>query len=115
MADGLIVICYDKFDDVKYIHSFNSCQFSNDQIIEMLNMSKHWVKEIYSKIITLKNNNDVFIKGGDINSKYSEIKNQQIDLDIDMESNRRNQHMIIEKMFNKIDIEERTNFYELNN
>lgn len=109
------MICYDKFDDVKYIHSFNSCQFSNDQIIEMLNMSKHWVKEIYSKIITLKNNNEVFIKGGDISSKYSEIKNQQIDIDIDMESNRRNQNMIIEKMFNKIDIEDRSNFYELNN
>lgn len=107
-------MCYDKFEDVKYIHSFNSCQFSNEQILEMLNMSKVWVKEIYSKIITLKNNNEVIIKGNKIKSLYEGSRNEE--LDVDMEINRENQNAIINKMFNKIDINESNhNFYELNN
>lgn len=54
VSDGLVLICSNKFEQISYMHTYNSCQLSSKELIGMVNIGKVWVHKIHEKLRLLK-------------------------------------------------------------
>lgn len=50
IADSLVLISSNRFNQVCYMHSYNSCQLNSQDIIDMINVGKAWVEVFNMKL-----------------------------------------------------------------